>query len=238
MSAPGVSLFSRVMGRLVRAIPIGLRRPVVWGTMRRREPVSRVFGMDRGLPICRYYINRFLAEHAADIRGNTLEIADATYTRMFGGTNVTRADILHLSEGAQGATIIGDLTVGDTIESDRFDCVILTQTLNTIYDVEGAVRTVHRILKPGGVVLATLPGISQISRYDMDRWGEYWRFTTASAEKAFDIFAPRIEVRSYGNVAAAVAYLQGLAVEDLGEDRLQHNDADYQLLITVRAVKE
>ncbi|MBA3657366.1 MAG: methyltransferase domain-containing protein [Gemmatimonadaceae bacterium] len=205
----------------------------------RAEPFSRQFGGDRGTPICRLYIADFLEHHCSDIRGNTLEIADDTYIKRYGGAGVSKADILHLDAAAPGATIIGDLTVGDNIESDRFDCVILTQTLNVIFDLEAAVGTVHRILKPGGVVLATMPGISQISQYDMNRWGEYWRFTTASAEKLFNIFAGSgtVEVRSRGNLPAAVAYLQGLSVEDVGRRRLEPTDPDYQLLITVRAVK-
>ena len=207
--------------------------------MLRDEPASRVFGSDRGAPIDRYYIEQFLRKHRDDIRGSTLEVADTTYTTMFGGTRVTRSDVLHLCPGAVGATIIADLSSGEGLESNRFDCAIVTQTLNMIYDVEAAVRTIHRILKPGGIVLATMPGISQISRYDMQRWGEYWRFTTASAERAFQIFAHQgqLEVQSAGNVAAAAAYLYGLAVDDVGTAILARNDPEYQLVVTVRALK-
>ncbi len=230
---------ARVLGRIARSIPIRLKKPALLRHAGRREPFSRNFGGDRGTPICRSYIREFLQENAGDIKGVTLEIADDTYTRQFGGEKVSRAEVLHLSEGAPGATIIGDLTTGENLKSGHFDCVILTQTLNVIYDVSAAVKTVHRILKPGGVVLATVPGISQISQYDMNRWGEYWRFTTASALKLFDVFETdgQVEVKSHGNLPAAVAYLQGLSVEDVGESALQKNDADYQLLITVRAVK-
>jgi hypothetical protein len=33
------------------------------------EPISRAFGYDRGTPIDRYYLDRFLDEHNGDIRG-------------------------------------------------------------------------------------------------------------------------------------------------------------------------
>ena len=55
-------------------------------------------------------------------------------------------------------TITADLTDAPQISSDTFDCVIITQTLQMIYDLPTLMRTLHRILKPGGVVLATGSG--------------------------------------------------------------------------------
>ncbi len=95
------------------------------------------------------------------------------------------------------------------------------------------------MLKPGGVLLATVPGISQISRYDMDRWGDFWRFTTLSATRVFqEVFGRRdLTVEAFGNVLTAMALLQGLSVEELTIRELDHRDPDYELLITVRACK-
>jgi SAM-dependent methyltransferase len=213
--------------------------PVDWGSFRRLKPVSSVFGSDRGQCIDRFYIERFLDEHAADIHGRVLEIAENTYTQRFGGERVLRSDVLQVPPGGRRATIVGDLTTGAGLEATSFDCVILTQTLPVIYEVTAAVKTLYRILRPGGTVLATVPGISQISRYDMDRWGDYWRFTTLSASRLFESVFPAdaITVRSHGNVLLAVAFLQGLAVEDLRPEDLESDDPDYQLAITVRAVK-
>ena len=116
---------------------------------------------------------------------------------------------------------------------------MLTQVLPFIPDVQAAVRTVHRILRPGGVVLATVPGISQIIRYDMDRWGDFWRFTSLSARRLFECGFPEGDVRveTHGNVLAATAFLQGLSTRDLRPDELDFRDPDYEVLITVRAVK-
>ncbi len=122
---------------------------------------------------------------------------------------------------------------------DYLDCFICTQTLNFIYDFKGAIRGLHRILKPGGSALVTLGGISQISRYDMDRWGDYWRFTSKSAALAFgEVFGANVEVSTYGNAAAACAFLQGLAVEDLPDPGLLDRvDPNYQLIVAVVARK-
>jgi SAM-dependent methyltransferase len=131
------------------------------------EPVSRVFGFDRGKPVDRWYIERFLAEHAADVRGRVLEVAESTYTGWYGGGDVTRSDVLYASAENPDATVVGDLTTGDGIAEAAFDCFICTQTLQVIYDVRAAVAGTRRLLAPGGVLLASLPGISQISREDM-----------------------------------------------------------------------
>lgn len=215
-------------------------RPVRWGALRRLTPVSRVFGFDRGLCIDRYYIENFLARHADDIRGRVLEIGDDAYTRRFGGERATKCDVLHAVEGNPKATIVADLACADHIPTDTFDCIICTQTLPFIYDVRAALWHIYRILKPGGVLLATFPGISQISRYDMDRWGDYWRFTYASARRLFgDVFGLKhVTVEAFGNVLVACAFLHGLAAHELKPHELDYNDPDYQVLVTVRAVKE
>jgi SAM-dependent methyltransferase len=216
--------------------------PVGWvrfGNLRRVTPVSRVFGFDRGLCIDRYYIESFLARHAEDIHGCVLEVADNSYTTRFGANRVSQSDVLYLTEGNPKATIVADLSRGNSIPSESFDCVIFTQTLQFIYNFQAAILSLHGILKPGGVLLATFPGISQISRYDMERWGDYWRFTTLSARRLFGEVFPisNVSVQAHGNVLAANAFLHGLVAQDLHVEELDHCDPDYEVLITVRAVK-
>ena len=229
-------------------LPAGVCRMLWAWTHRRRSPLarypglspmSRAFGLDRGQPIDRYYIERFLAENAADVTGRVLEIGDAEYTRRFGLRRVTRSDVLHAAPGNSAATLVGDLETGRGVPAAAYSCIILTQTLPFIYDVRAAVRSCHAALAPGGVVLATLSGISQISRYDADQWGDYWRFTPQSAGRLFgDVFAPKnVEVRTHGNVFAACAFLQGLASHELTPAELDAVDPDYPVLLTVRAVK-
>jgi SAM-dependent methyltransferase len=200
--------------------------------------MSKDWGFDRGRPVDRYYIERFLSDHSADIKGRALEIVDDEYIRSF-GSGVTQTDILHAAPGNPKATIVADLSIGDEIPSDTFDCIVLTQTLHLIYEVRRAISTIHRILKPGGVVLATMPGISQISRPDMDRWGDHWRFTSRSAKTLFaEAFGEdAVAVETYGNVLASTALLYGLADRELTRRELEAWDPDYELVIGVRAVK-
>ena len=204
--------------------------------LRAREPVSTQFGLDRGRPIDRFYIERFLVDNSELIRGRVLEVQERTYTDWF-GTGVERSDVLHAAPGNPDATIVGDLTTGDGIPQDAFDCIILTQTLPFIWDVRAAVRGTRSALKPGGTLLATVPGISQISREDMNEWGDWWRFTSASARRLFDdVYGhDNVEVTPHGNVVAACALLYGLAQHELEPEELTARQDDYEVIVTIKA---
>jgi len=232
----GLSRINRCLAKIRLWPPRGYVR---WGSLRRTTPISRVFGLDRGQAIDRYYIEKFLTAHSPQIRGVVLEIGDDSYTRCFGGSQVTRSEVLHVIAGNPKATLIGNLQTGQGVPSEAFDCIILTQTLQLIYDVQAAITNAYAALKPNAVLLATVPGISHISRYDMDCWGDYWRFTDASARQLFgDVFgAENVAVKTHGNVLVACAFLHGLAVEELKPAELGYSDPDYQVIITVRAMK-
>lgn len=210
------------------------------GDLRRVTPISRSFGADRGTPVDRYYIENFLERHQLDVRGHVLEIAEPSYTKRFGGMRVDKSEVLHAEAGNPLATLVGDLTTGENLPTAAFDCLILTQTLPMIYDVRATLNTVSRILKPGGVVLVTVPGVAhQISRQDMDKWGDYWRFTSKSIRRLFEEVFPvtHVQVEAFGNPLTAIALLHGLAVEELAPPELDHQEADYEVNICVRAVK-
>jgi len=223
------------LGRLGRRI----RRRGNIGSLRRTSPVSAAWGWDRGQPIDRYYIENFLAKHAEDVRGRVLEFADDSYARQFGGPKVTKIDILDRLPGNEKATVVADLGQGEQIPSNTFECIICTQVLQYVYDLRAAVRTLYRILKPGGVLLLTAPCIQKIDRAGMEQWGEYWRFTDVALRRLLEEVFPKdlLNVRSHGNVLPAAASLYGLAREDLLTPDLDYHDPDYPVLIALRAVK-
>ena len=213
---------------------------VKFGDFGRTTPISPIFGIDRGLPIDRYYIEHYLNKNITDIQGRCLEMGDAFYIKKFGKGNVTQTDVLHVTEGNPDATLVGDLTTADHIPSDLFDCIIFTQSIQMIYDMKAALRTLHRILKPGGVLLLTTHGISKIGRrLGRDDWGEYWHLTTQSCDALFKETFPGADcdVSSYGNVLTACASLHGLATAELSESELDVCDPDFEVVVTVRAVK-
>jgi SAM-dependent methyltransferase len=206
--------------------------------LRRLEPVDRGYGRGGGLPIDRFYGERFMAENAGLIRGDVLEVGDDRYTRAFGGGDVSSSAVLHAIEGNELATMVGDLASGRGLpEGSVYDCVILYDTLQCIYDPAAAVATTHRLLRPGGTVLATFNGIAQIARDDHEKWGEFWRPTDLAVERLFGerFGEDAVEVRTYGNVLAACGLLYGLSAEEIGPSRLEHHDPDYQVCITAKA---
>lgn len=222
----------------LQSVPAG---SVDFGTLRRLAPISPIFGIDRDLiSVERYYIEKFLATHAADIKGRVLEIGDPGYTIKFGGTRVRHSDVLSYVEGNPKATVVADLTQADNIPDNRYDCIIVTQTLQMIFDVQAAIKNLYRILKPGGVVLVTSHGISSIARREgVDSWGEYWHFTSQSKRRLFEphFSAENIMVSTYGNVLSAISSLHGLSYSELEREELDFCDPNYELLVTVRAQK-
>jgi len=229
--------------KLRRGIVKATRWPRVgsvdFGTLRRLTPISRSWGGDRGTPIDRYYIEGFLESCRDDIRGRVLEIGNNVYTLRFGGGRVEVSEILDAATDNPQATYVDDLTRGSTIPSAHFDCVICTQTLHLIPDIQQAVGTLHRILKPGGVLLATFPGISPIYRDEHDRWGDFWRLTDRAVRwLACRVFADaqvRVEIR--GNVFSAISFLHGMSAEELEKEELDSIDRDYQVVVVARAVR-
>ena len=213
-----------------------LRRPA-WLAPFRTAPASAFWGLDRGTPVDRYYIERFIAAHREDIRGHVLEMHDSRYTDQF-GIGVTARDVLDIDPGNQNATIVTDLTAANAVADDTFDCFVLTQTLQFIYDVRAAARHIARLLRPGGVLLLTVPSVSRVApRYGLAT--DYWRFTTASCLAVFEeaFGKGQVAVQSYGSVLAAVAFLAGMAQEELSPAELDAHDPYFPLLIAVRAVK-
>ncbi len=231
--------------RLTTWPPVGLVR---FGSLRRTTPLASMWPPRYGRPIDRHYIDRFLAAESASIRGDVLEVGGPEYTIRFGGPDVTSMSSLYAPAepshnggkkpgNGNGAVYAADLVDAPELSDATFDCIVAPQTLLFIYDVAAAVATMHRVLRPGGVALVTVPGITQSVPEDKERWGQYWSFTDDSLHRLFgDVFGPdQIEVTSHGNVLATVGFLHGLVVDDLRSGDLDDDDPAYPLILTVKA---
>jgi len=217
--------------------PLGAVR---FGDLRRLTPICRAFGEGRGVAVDRVYVEDFLARNRADIRGKVLEIGEPVYTKRFGDDRVTHSDVLHAVPGNPEATIVGDLQTGENVPEGEYDCMILTQALHVIFDFRSALRHCVRALKPGGVLLMTSPGITQISMYDYERaWGDHWRFTPRAVNRLLGELLPEdcFTTRGYGNVLAAISFLQGLSSDELTREELDYYDLEFTMVIGARAVR-
>jgi len=233
--------------RLVRparnAVIRAQQRPRVgcidWGDFDTTRPINANWGYERGMPIDRYYIGRFLERNAGHVRGRVLEVAGNQYTKKYGGDRVERSDILHHTEGNPCATMIADLTDPSHVTDALFDCIICTQTLQFIFDLNIAIASLYRFLKPGGTLLMSVPGISQISPEDMESTGDFWRFTTAALQRLLGAQFPAdaVRIESHGNVKTSIGFLHGISATEISEDELLEKDPQFQLLLTAAATK-
>lgn len=224
----------------LRALAKALMRrsaPVAFGDLNRVQPVSRDMGWARGTPIDRRYIDAFLTEQQSLISGSAVEVAEARYIRQY-GSNVRQQTILAPAEGiahpdSRTAVLIADLAMPETVPEAQFDTFVCTQTYNFIYEARTAIASSRRLLREGGHLIGTVAGFSQVSRYDADRWGDYWRFSEAAVRRMLgEAFDGEPITRVYGNALASQALIQGLAVEDLPDAALlDHEDPDYPIII-------
>ena len=218
----------------------GLRRPprrVSYGSLRRLTPISDRWGLDRGTPVDRHYIEQFLGQHAGDIRGRVLEIGGSAYSQRYGSA-VERVDVFDVEAGNPNATIIGDLSRPDALPERAFDCAIVTQTLHLIYDFPAALATLRRGLKPGGVLLLTVPGITRRGAdHDYGRtwhWSLHLRLQPARCSRRPSVRMPSpcpLMETSW----LPISFLRGVAAEELEDHELAHRDPRYEVTVAVRA---
>lgn len=219
----------------VRAPLIRLIKPGKTYTLGNLRPISKKYSFDRGKPIDRYYLEKFLHQNKRHIKGICLEIGNNSYTRKFGGKRVTRSDVLDINNKNFFANIHGDLSNLPQIKDNTYDCLVITQTLGMIPEYTKAIKECYRILKPGKYILFTGSSIGPLWELS----GSYWKFTPAGTKylfaKAFK--NKNIKLKTYGNLPAAQAFLAGLSVQDVDKKSLDHLDPHFPVLITAKAKK-
>jgi len=197
-------------------------------------PISKKYGMNRGTPVDRYYINKFLEEYKNDIHGRCLEVRDSRYGQQY-ASRIEKLDILDIDTSNQEANLYGDLRKLDKIPDNVYDCIILTQVLQYIDDISSALKECYRVLKPGGVLLLTVPAMSRLD----PKAPEYWRFTADGLASLLDpIFAKeKTHIKVYGNVLTGLGFWVGQATEEFSAKELDYQDPMFPALITARVIK-
>jgi hypothetical protein len=223
--------------RAARARAERLRRPR-WGNLRRLEPFSGYYGFERGTPVDRFYIERFLRAHAGDIRGAVLEVGNARYAYAFPDSSPDEVEIVDNDSSNSDATIVADLAEPGSLPEARFECFILTQTLQLVGRLEGALENAWQSLVGGGVLLITMPGITRADPEHVA--SDRWRVTAAGLDTLLARTCPdgRRDVEGHGNLIAAIAFLIGLGAEELEESELTVADPHFSVVVCARVQKQ
>jgi len=88
-------------------------------------------------------------------------------------------------EPSSNATYIADITkFNPKIENEKFDIIICTEVLEHTFDPYGAIKEISRILKPSGILLASVPFNFRIH----GPFPDCWRFTIHGLEILFKEF--------------------------------------------------
>jgi SAM-dependent methyltransferase len=225
---------------LLRAVFAGASRPASRAGRARLfeglEPLSYVWGEDRGVPLCRYYLEQFLREFAADVRGRCLEFQADDYTTRLGGPAVTKVDVLHVDDSNPSATLVADLTKPNDLPARRFDCIVCTHVLHVVFELGKAVSELHRILRPGGCLLVAVPHVAMYA----PGWDDLWRFSPEGLQRVLgEAFgASNVLVRAYGNSLTAAGQMRGLAAHEFTAAELDHHDPRFAVEVCARAVKK
>lgn len=195
-------------------------------------------GVDRGDPIDRFFIDRFVGNHSGDVRGRVLEIKDDSYALRFGVGKVDRVDVMDVVENPR-ATIRADIRNLDPIPDDSYDCLIVTQVLQYVNDLDAAVRAMKRVLKPGGTVLVTVPTMGKFDGEDDKVEGNFTRLTPEGARFLFErhFSAHEVVVEPWGNVLVGMAFWIGLSQQDLPRKAFDFFDPRYVCGVGIRATK-
>lgn len=214
--------------------------------MFRMTPVTRdEWGYDRGEPLDRWYIENFLARFGyqtgyaeGDIHGRVMELGDDIYARRYGAPGA-EIEVLHVYSGHPDVTLVGNLETGEGIPKGRWDCIIITQTLHVIYDMRSTLQHLHDALRPGGVLLLTVPNITPACLPDRDHWGDYWRLTSLGLRRLLEESFPSdgVSVDAYGNVMTATGFLHGMSSSEFTRTQLTMRDPRFEVVIGARAVR-
>jgi hypothetical protein len=103
-----------------------------------------------------------------------------------------------------------------------------------ILDLDRAVSELHRILKPGGVLIAAVPHISMYG----EEYGEIWRFTPGGLRLLLTrAFGQGVLVRGYGNSLTAAGEIRGVTAREFLQSELDCHDSRFPVEVCARAVK-
>jgi glycosyltransferase involved in cell wall biosynthesis len=191
-----------------------VHRATVWpplgkirfGAMRSKHPIYSERGDLQS--ITRWYSDRWIGQQQAGLKGRVLRV---------GSTDLS-ADAM------------------DIVSFEAYDAVICALQLQSVYDLERAVKHMWGLLKPSGMLFATLPAVTTAHGTNEN---DFWRFTAISALRLFELQFPKasIEVQPLGNVLTSIGALHGVPAGEFSQRELDTIGAQHPVLIGVKATK-
>ncbi len=203
-----------------------------WGDLRRREPLCQVFGLGRGTPIDRHYLERFVESSRPLISGDVVDVggdpADRVRFRLDG---LSSFRVLDVADRA-GVDVVADVHDAAALPEGSVDTVLLFNVLEHVRDPRTVAANVHRWLRPGGRCLVMVPNAQRLHHAAED----HWRFSATGLALVFDCFAST-EPRSYGSLTTVLASFTGAAAEELTAAELAEHQADHPVATCLVATK-
>jgi SAM-dependent methyltransferase len=224
-----------MLRRLKRTVGAVLFKSYIWHHrllhFLRVLPFSRTFGMERGTPVGRSYVNHFLQANADQVRGKCLEFGNDRYRSCF-----PRSTSYHVTDVVErpGVDYVCDIHSPHCLPKDHFDAVICTQVFEHLAYPEIAARSLFQILAPDGILLLTAPFINPVHYVPTD----FRRFTPECLEMMLQDAGFDVEILDFGgNSLVSTGILLGMVQEDFSRRELQKKDPVYPLNVLIRARK-
>jgi SAM-dependent methyltransferase len=223
----------------------GARQTMVWqsnsppppgridfGELRQSQPIRREVAHSDGQALDQYYIEQFLRREVRILKGNVLEIANDYSASEIAGSRMATVTSLSFTEDTP---LLRELAA---LQDNTYDTVVMPHVLQFTYDLHAVITHAHRILVPGGVYLATMPGTCYVTKRANERTS-YWGFTNLSVRTLLQSTFPAqsLKIESFGNVFVAIAHMQHAAARELTHEELNHRDKHYPFVLTLRAGK-
>jgi SAM-dependent methyltransferase len=208
------------------------RGKVNWGSLGAYVPISTGFGFERGTPIDRYYLNRFIEEVRSQVRGVVIEIGGSLNNRTV--YNFVNAREYHAMDLIQrpDVDIVGNAEDPAAFPASSIDSVIAFNVLEHCREPWVVIDNALLWLKPGGALFCMVPNAQRIHKMP----GDYWRPLPQAVSWMLRRFSTH-QLRVYGNPIALVASFMGIASEEVPRRDLDFFNPDYPVATCAVAIK-
>ena len=215
---------------------LGLLSPKIntidWGDLKRRFPLCNLFGFTRGIPIDRYYLDKFISEIRPQVTGTVLEVGGLLQNReLYQFSQATEYHTLDIAANP-GVTQIGDVHDLAMFKPNSLDAVVIFNVLEHCHNPWIVVKNIYIWLKEGGKCFCMVPSAQRLHDFP----GDYWRPLPDGMQQLFQDFRQR-KLYVYGNPMTVIASFMGISAQELSHEELNDFHPDYPVTTCMVARK-